>query len=98
MLDHPDDPVERSKSIQTAFKELLEDSDIGEERRKTFQGALENCRREFTAIGQEMNQRYTGDAVYTKDESKPLAPLKDEVFVHEPSTYPGCRLPHVSLL
>ncbi len=88
MLDDPDDPVARRTKIQSAFKELLEDSDRGEERRKAFQSALENCRREFTAIGQEMNQRYQSDAVYTKDESNPLAPLKMKSIFTNPQLTP----------
>jgi hypothetical protein len=48
-----------------------------------------------------MGQLYTGQGVYEADEPHPYVrpgrSSEDEVLYYEPSTYPGCRLPHVWL-
>jgi hypothetical protein len=70
-------------------------------RRKMFRDAILSTAHEFHGLGIEMNQRYEGVGVYVKDEPAPYArtgkAAEDEILHHEPSTYPGCRLPHAWL-
>jgi hypothetical protein len=48
-----------------------------------------------------MGQRYEGTGIYSGDEAEPYVSFgraaEDAVLYYEPSTYPGCRLPHVWL-
>lgn len=68
-------------------------------RRYDYYSALENCKREFNGLGAEMNQQYRSDAIFLDDEIAPPAlQVGDPALVHTVSTYPGSRLPHVSLL
>lgn len=73
----------------------------GQKQRKALQEGITNTSHEFHGLGIEMNQRYSGFGIFTSDEPNPYVQpertLKDEVLYHEPSTYPGCRLPHVWL-
>ena len=71
----------------------------GQKRRAELQKAILHTCHEFHGLGIEMGQRYTGSGIYTKDEShaRPDRTTDDEVLYYEPSTYPGCRLPHVWL-
>lgn len=69
--------------------------------RKAFRDAIKNTEHEFHALGIEMGQLYTGAGIYTADEAEPYKRFgraaQDEVLYYEPSTHPGCRLPHVWL-
>lgn len=69
--------------------------------RKAFRDAIKNTEHEFHALGTEMGQLYKSDGIYTADEAEPYErfgrAVQDEVLYYEPSTYPGCRLPHVWL-
>lgn len=54
---------------------------------------------EIQGLGGEMNQRYSSAAVYLEDQGpRPELPSCEEAIMeYFPSTYPGCRLPHVWL-
>jgi hypothetical protein len=92
------------KDIETrknAFAELSKDSWEGRERRLAFQKALHRTKYEVQGLGIEMNQRYLDPlaAVYVDDEDimSPPGFDKDPVLHYQPSTYPGCRVPHAWL-
>jgi hypothetical protein len=80
---------------------LSENSPEGRKRRKIFQQSLHNTKHEIQGLGIEMNQRYTGPgaAIYKDDEdcSAPPGFKRDPILYYEPTTYPGCRLPHAWL-
>lgn len=93
----PGDAAARAKALAA----LNDDTVQGVERRKAFKTAIQTTAKEFHALGIEMNQRYTNtsNAIYVKDEASPHPPPfeRDPLFYYEPSTYPGCRLPHAWL-
>lgn len=84
-----------------ALCELRAATPEGVQRRHAFQTAIKNTCHEFHGLGIEMNQRYEGLGIYDADESQPYQltgrAAEDPVLFYEPSTYPGCRLPHVWL-
>ncbi|KAL2784706.1 FAD binding domain-containing protein [Aspergillus keveii] len=84
-----------------ALDELSESTDSGRDRRRALQRAIRHTRHEFHGLGVEMGQRYEGPGLYSDDEAEPYVSLgraaEDAVLYYEPSTYPGCRLPHVWL-
>lgn len=82
-----------------ALKELGAPTLEGRKRRVALQNAFSHTRREFHGLGIEMGQQYTGSGVYADDEcqTRPDQPTDHSVLHYEPSTYPGCRLPHVWL-
>lgn len=82
-----------------AHEELAASSSAGAKRRRDLRTAVKETRREFHAVGQEMNQRYDGSkAIYFADESGPRPPLPDDpLLYHQISSYPGARLPHAWL-
>ncbi|KAM6521885.1 hypothetical protein FALCPG4_011587 [Fusarium falciforme] len=94
----PSDDVEARRRI---LDELKSATPEGEARRKLFHAAIKNSSHEFHGLGIEMNQHYSGAGIYDADEPKPYSPTgraaEDPVLYHEPSTYPGRRLPHVWL-
>ncbi|CAK7227591.1 hypothetical protein SCUCBS95973_006593 [Sporothrix curviconia] len=73
----------------------------GQRRRIAFQRAIQHTSHEFGGLGIEMNQHYDGPGIYTADEPEPWQlpgrAAEDPVLYHEPSTYPGSRLPHAWL-
>lgn len=73
----------------------------GKEQRTRFREAINQTSHEFHGLGAEMGQHYEGPGIYTRDEPVPYTPpgraAQDPVLYYEPSTYPGCRLPHVWL-
>ena len=75
--------------------EMEQATELGAQRRKEFHAAIDGSKTEFNALGIEMNQRCEGGAVVTRDEKAPIPALLDPLMIHTPSTYPGCRLPHV---
>jgi hypothetical protein len=83
------------------LEEMASNTTKGESRRKAFREAIKTTSHEFNALGIEMGQQYSGKGVYTADEPQPYTPsgsaAEDSVIFYEPSTYPGCRLPHVWL-
>jgi len=93
----PTDLAER----QRAHKELQEATPGGQKRRRAFRDAIERTSHEFHGLGVEMNQHYTGTAIYSADEAEPWKlsgkAAEDPVLYHEPNTRPGSRLPHVWL-
>ncbi|RHZ50596.1 uncharacterized protein CDV56_104150 [Aspergillus thermomutatus] len=84
-----------------ALHELRQPTAAGQQRRRTLREAVTLTSHEFHGLGVEMNQRYAGMGVYDADEVQsyrlPGRAAEDPVLYHEPSTYPGCRLPHVWL-
>ena len=83
------------------LEEFTSTTPAGQERRRAFQEAITHTCHEFHGLGIEMGQRYTGRAIYAADEQHAYLPsgraAEDAVLYYEPSTYPGCRLPHVWL-
>ncbi len=92
--------LQRRKEI---LEELGRDGNVGRKRRERFREAMEKTQAEHHGLGIEMNQRYESRAVYTDDEENEgegepeFADKSDFIFNYKPSTFPGCRLPHVWL-
>lgn len=86
---------------QEVLSELTEPSPKGRARRSAFQKAITQSSREFHGLGIEMGQVYSGPGIYASEECLPYKRFgraaEDEVLYYEPTTYPGCRLPHVWL-
>jgi hypothetical protein len=93
----PTDVAERKQILE----ELRSATSQGSERRRALRTAIKHTSHEFHGLGVEMNQHYDGQGIYTADEAQPFAQsgraVEDSVLYHEPSTYPGSRLPHVWL-
>lgn len=89
------------ESRRAILGELSAVTPNGQKRRRALQEAISHTCHEFHGLGVEMNQYYSGSGIYDADESMPYAlhgkAAEDPVLYHEPSTYPGCRLPHVWL-
>lgn len=83
------------------LEELKSATPEGSNRRRALHAAIKHTSHEFHGLGIEMNQHYDSQGVYTADESNPyMLPgraAEDNVLYHEPSTYPGSRLPHAWL-
>lgn len=83
------------------LQELKSATPEGSSRRRALRAAVKHTSHEFHGLGVEMNQHYKSQAIYTADEPYSNAPsgrvAEDTVLYHEPSTYPGSRLPHVWL-
>ena len=78
--------------------ELSEATPAGRERRAKLQQAIKYTEHEFGGIGQEMNQWYDSNAIYTKDEKESRQPAPDDkVLQYQITTYPGARCPHAWL-
>jgi hypothetical protein len=86
---------------KAAFAELSASTPAGKARRAALRAGIEHSAHEFHAIGIEMNQHYKSEAVYVEDEAEPFTfsglAAKDPVLYYNPTTYPGCRLPHAWL-
>lgn len=68
----------------------------GEERRAALLAGLRVMDAQFNALGAELNQRYRSGAVL--DDGTPLPPFeRDPDLHHQPSSHPGCVLPHAWL-
>lgn len=93
----PTDVSERKQILE----ELKSATPQGSNRRRALREAIKHTSHEFHGLGVEMNQHYEGQGVYTADEADPYRQsgqaAEDKVLYHEPSTYPGSRLPHVWL-
>lgn len=83
------------------LEELRAATPEGQQRRRAFQDAITRTSHEFHGLGVEMGQVYNGPGIYDADEEQPYTrsgrAADDDVLYYEPSTYPGCRLPHVWL-
>ncbi|KAJ5379390.1 hypothetical protein N7509_012509 [Penicillium cosmopolitanum] len=84
-----------------ALSELQEATPEGRKRRLALQKAITQTSHEFHGLGVEMGQVYHGPGIYDADEPLPYErhglAAEDDVLYYEPSTHPGCRLPHVWL-
>ncbi|EAW15394.1 FAD binding domain protein [Aspergillus fischeri NRRL 181] len=90
--------VEERRAV---LQELQSTGEEGTKRRAAFREAISRTAHEFHGLGVEMNQLYTGPGIHLADEKETYKPkgrrAEDDVLYYEPSTYPGCRLPHVWL-
>lgn len=86
------DPVKMQQNMDAR----CDDTDAGEIQRGAIREAIAGKVYEFDAHGVEMNQRYRSDAVVTDGQPEP-AFEKDAELHHQPTTWPGARLPHVWL-
>jgi hypothetical protein len=93
----PEDVATRRQILE----ELRVATPKGQKRRHAFQQAISITSHEFHGLGVEMGQVYSGRGIYNADEQQPYKrpgrAAEDEVLYYEPSTYPGCRLPHAWL-
>lgn len=94
--------LEKTAEERSAVFEQLSHTTIqGREKRRAFREAIGRTAHEFHGLGVEMNQLYSGPAIYARDEDGPYVPSKQEaedpVAYYGPDTYPGRRLPHVWL-
>jgi hypothetical protein len=93
----PQDVATRQKVLE----ELRAATPEGHQRRRAFQEAITSTSHEFHGLGIEMGQVYSGSGIYTADELQPYKragrAAQDDILYYEPSTCPGCRLPHVWL-
>ncbi|KAJ6124657.1 Monooxygenase FAD-binding [Penicillium samsonianum] len=93
----PTDLSER-KQILEALKSATPQ---GSNRRRALRAAIKHTSHEFNGLGIEMNQHYEGQGIYMADEAHPYEQfgraVEDKILYHEPSTYPGSRLPHAWL-
>ncbi|KAF1984070.1 FAD binding domain protein [Aulographum hederae CBS 113979] len=88
-------------SRKAVLDELSASTPAGRARRKAFQEAIRQTCHEFHGLGIEMGQLYTGLGIDAQDEKEPYQCVDrvaaDPILYYEPSTYPGCRLPHAWL-
>ncbi|EKV05242.1 hypothetical protein PDIG_37570 [Penicillium digitatum PHI26] len=93
----PADVSDRKQMLE----ELKSATPQGSNRRRALREAIKHTSHEFHGLGVEMNQHYEGRGIYSTDEAQPYRQFgraaEDKVLYHEPSTYPGSRLPHVWL-
>ena len=68
----------------------------GEHERAELLAGLELMNAQFNAHGIELGQSYCSSAVVAED-APPPDPRRDPVLHHEPSTRPGCPVPHAWL-
>ncbi|KND93033.1 2,4-dichlorophenol 6-monooxygenase [Tolypocladium ophioglossoides CBS 100239] len=83
------------------LRELASATPEGKKRRLALHEAIKHTAHEFHGLGIEMNQHYDSRGIYVADEPHPYVragqAAENGVLYHEPSTYPGCRLPHAWL-
>ena len=86
---------------QTARDLLKQATPEGREARARFHASIRNMQTETQALGTALNQLYVSSAVVSSDEVGPFQPGHRETAgpyrFHDPSAYPGRRLPHVWL-
>ena len=90
-----DGGVDHAK-IQAQMDARCDSTDAAKAQREALREAIAFKAYEFDAHGVEMNQRYASAAVVT-DGQAPPPPLPDMELHHQPTTYPGARLPHAWL-
>ncbi|QKX58385.1 uncharacterized protein TRUGW13939_05507 [Talaromyces rugulosus] len=92
---------EKVEDRQKVLNTLSDATPEGRKQRRAFQDAITQTSHEFHGLGVEMGQVYTGPGIYNEQEQQPYvrsgAAAKDDVLYYSPSTYPGCRVPHVWL-
>jgi 2,4-dichlorophenol 6-monooxygenase len=86
------DPVKMQQNMDAR----CDDTAAAELQRNAIREAIAYKVYEFDAHGVEMNQRYRSDAVVTDGQPEP-AFGQDAELHHQPTTWPGARLPHVWL-
>ncbi|KAJ5787368.1 2-4-dichlorophenol 6-monooxygenase, partial [Penicillium paradoxum] len=83
------------------LQQLQSPTPEGSNRRRALRSAVKHTAHEFHGLGIEMNQHYDSQGIYTADEPHAYVQFgrtaEDNIMYHEPSTYPGSRLPHVWL-
>ncbi|TGQ35606.1 FAD-dependent monooxygenase [Mesorhizobium sp. M00.F.Ca.ET.216.01.1.1] len=84
------DPVK----MQSNMDARCDDTAAAEAQRAKIREAIAFKVYEFDAHGVEMNQRYRSNAVVTDGQKEP-AFEKDAELHHQPTSWPGARLPHV---
>lgn len=89
-------------SARQAAKEVLnQKSPAGQQARKALRERVRHMQTESQALGTAMNQLYVSSAICAADEESAYQPGPKEQIdpcrYHDPSTYPGRRLPHVWL-
>jgi hypothetical protein len=95
-------PYGTSDKDRRSAKELLkQDTPKGREARRALREKVEHMQSEIQGLGVAMNQLYDSSAIYAGDEEETFRPglseQKDPHRFHDPSAYPGRRLPHVWL-
>jgi hypothetical protein len=95
-------PPGTSAAVRQSAKDLLKQATPeGREARARFHASIRNMQTETQALGTALNQLYASSAVVSSDEGGPFQPgpreTADPYRFHDPSTYPGRRLPHVWL-
>lgn len=95
-------PHGSSNDDRKRAKDLLkQDSTAGKEARKALRESIRHMQTESQGLGTAMNQLYASPAIYAGDEEGAYQPgskeQQDSYRFHDPSTYPGRRLPHVWL-
>ena len=92
---------EEASARKELFQELASATPEGQKRRLAFQESVLHTSHEFHGLGIEMGQVYTGQGIFDADEPHkyvlPGRSSEDAALYYEPSTYPGCRLPHAWL-
>jgi 2-polyprenyl-6-methoxyphenol hydroxylase-like FAD-dependent oxidoreductase len=92
---------EKVEDRQKVLNTLSDATPEGRKQRRAFRDAITQTSHEFHGLGIEMGQVYTGPGIYNEQEQQPYvrsgAAAKDDVLYYSPSTYPGCRVPHVWL-
>ncbi|BCH67230.1 2,4-dichlorophenol 6-monooxygenase (plasmid) [Agrobacterium vitis] len=86
------DPEQMQKNLEAR----TDGTEAAEQQREAIRKAIAFKKYEFDAHGIEMNQRYRSDAIVTDGQIEPDF-LLDADLHHQPTTWPGARLPHAWL-
>ena len=86
------DPAQMQQNLQARS----DGTPAAEAQRDAIRKAIAFKKYEFDAHGVEMNQRYRSGAVVTDGQMEPAFQLDAELH-HQPTTWPGARLPHAWL-
>jgi 2,4-dichlorophenol 6-monooxygenase len=84
------DPVK----MQSNMDARCDDTPAAEAQRAKIRETIASKVYEFDAHGVEMNQRYKSNAIVTDGQKEPVFE-KDAELHHQPTSWPGARLPHV---
>lgn len=80
---------------------LKEATPAGRDARRRLRESIKHMQTESQGLGTAMNQLYASSAIHASHEERTYTPgpreLSDPYRFHDPSTYPGRRLPHVWL-
>lgn len=80
-----------------ALAELKAATDQGRARRAELDAAVALQHYQFNALGVELGQRYSSDALLVSRGESPAPPERDPELYYHPSTFPGCALPHAAV-